>query len=85
MYSIIFHKNAQNQFNKLNKNLQQRIMSHLERIKIRPHHFVKKLVGSHLYSLRVGNYRVILNIQNKVLVIYVFEIGHRKKVYDKNP
>ena len=83
MYSVIFHKKAKDQFKKLENKLQQRISAHLERIKIRPHHFVKKLVGSSLYSLRVGEYRVILDIQNKVLIIYVFEIGHRSKIYGK--
>lgn len=81
MYSIVFHKKAEEQFKKLDRLFQKRIAGHLERIKIRPHHFVKKLVGSELYSLRVGEYRIILDIQNKLLVIYIFEIGHRKKVY----
>jgi mRNA interferase RelE/StbE len=83
MYSIVFHKKAEEQFKKTNKELQKRIINHLERIRIRPHHFAKKLVGSNLYSLRVGEYRVILDIQNKLLIIYIFEIGHRKNIYRK--
>ncbi len=81
MYSIVFHKKAKNQFDKLDSLLQERIFNSLERIRIRPHHFVKKLVGNSFYSLRVGEYRIILDIQNKLLVVYVLEVGHRKNIY----
>ena len=42
----------------------------------------KKLVGSHhTYRIRVGDYRVIYDIQDDVLVVLVIKIRHRKDVY----
>lgn len=42
----------------------------------------KKLVGSqHTYRIRVGDYRVIYDIQDDVLVVLVVKIRHRKDVY----
>ncbi|MDP2672440.1 MAG: type II toxin-antitoxin system RelE/ParE family toxin [Nanoarchaeota archaeon] len=81
MYSIIFSPLAEKQLKKLDKELQRRILDVLDRIRIRPHHFVKRLVGSPYFRLRVGNYRIILDIQNDKLVIVVVELGHRKKIY----
>ena len=34
-----------------------------------------------LYRLRVGDYRVIYQIRDKVLLVLVVKIGHRKDVY----
>ena len=48
--------------------------------------YVKKLQGSKeppFYSLRLGDYRVILNIVDNVMVIHVIEVGHRNKIYRK--
>ena len=41
-----------------------------------------KLVGYDIeYRIRVGDYRVIYQIHNSVLIILVIEIGHRKDIY----
>ena len=81
MYDIEFSKIAEKQFYKLEKNIQMRIASALERCKIRPYMHVKKLVGSPYFSLRVGDYRVILDIKEKKLIIFVIELGHRRNIY----
>ena len=82
MYSIIFNPFAEKQLKKLDNNLQRRILDVLNRIRIRPHRFIKRLVGSPYFRLRVGDYRIILDIQNDKLVIVVVELGHRKNIYD---
>ena len=81
MYIISFSKTAEKQFKKLNKELQKRIVSSLERIKFRPYHHIKKLVKKPYFSLRAGDYRLILDIQEGKLIILVIEIGHRKDIY----
>jgi len=42
---------------------------------------VTKLVGDSSYRLRVGDYRVILDIQGNHLSVLVLKIGHRKDIY----
>jgi mRNA interferase RelE/StbE len=81
MYSVEFTKTAEKQFDKLDKSLQIRIISVLERIKIRPFHFVKRKEGTPYFIMRVGEYRAILDIKTNFSVIYVLEIGHRKNIY----
>ena len=83
MYEVIFSNKAEHQLKKLEKNLQQRIVSALERARIRPEAHLKKLVGEDAYSLRVGHYRVIADIIKKKLIILVLKVGHRKKVYKR--
>ena len=82
-YEIIFTDTSQKQFKKLEKDAQERIIKALERIRIRPEVHVKKLVGDPGYRLRVGEYRVIIDIKKDKLIILVIKIGHRKNIYKK--
>ena len=83
MYEIIFHDIAEKQLKKLNIEIKDRILDKIERIKIKPYSFVKKLIGSKYYRLRVGEYRIVLDIQSKKLIIFVIELGHRRNIYKK--
>ncbi len=43
---------------------------------------VKKLAGEEeLYRLRVGDYRIIYQVRDRVLVVLVVNVGHRRDVY----
>ncbi len=82
-YTIIFSDFAEKQLRKLSKEVQKRIISTLKRCKIRPYPHVKKLVGSKYFRLRVGDYRVIMDIIDNTLLIHVIELGHRRNIYKK--
>ncbi len=81
MYSVEFSKKAEEQLSKFPREMQSRITDVLERIKIRPYHFVKKLTGTPHFRLRVGKYRIIMDIQTDKLIIYVIEMGLRGNIY----
>ncbi len=83
MYEILFSDSADKQFKRLDKTVQTRIISALERIRIRPEAYVTKLVGDPAYKFRVGDYRILLDIDQGRLMILVIKIGHRKEIYKK--
>ena len=60
----------------------QRIIATIKRIRIRPGEYVRKLVGDDVYRLRVGNYRVILDLGKEKLIVLVLRIGHKMNVND---
>ena len=80
-YEIIFTDTSRKQFRKLEKEVQERIVKALGRIRIRPEAHVRKLIGDPGYRLRVGEYRVIVEIEKDKLIILVIKIGHRKNIY----
>jgi len=80
-YEIIFSDKASKQLKKLEKKDQQRIIKSLERIRIRPEAHVTKLIDDPAYRLRVGDYRIILDIEKNKLIILVLMVGHRKNIY----
>lgn len=47
----------------------------------RPHGYIK-LKGRHGYRIRVGNYRIIYEIIEQVLVVEVLALGRRKDIYE---
>jgi mRNA interferase RelE/StbE len=44
-------------------------------------HGCKKLEGSVLYRIRIGDYRLIYDIEDHIIKVTVVKIGHRKEVY----
>lgn len=47
-----------------------------------PHNNVTKLVGRSGYRLRVGDWRVIYELQDEQVVMLVIKIGPRGEVYE---
>ena len=82
MFNIIFDKKAAVYFKKLDSENKIRIGKKLEDLKNNPE-LGKPLTGnlSGLWSLRIGKYRLIYQIKNQELVIFILDLGHRKNVY----
>ena len=81
MYEVIFSAKAEEQFKKLEKEVQKRIIAVLERIRIRPESYVSKLVGESSYKVRIGDYRAIIDLDKNKLIILILKVGHRKNIY----
>ncbi len=84
-YDIRISDDAKQSFGKIPKTIQQRIYNKLREIATSedPFHYVKRLKGVELFSIRIGDYRVIMDIKRKELIILVVRVGSRKNVYDK--
>lgn len=83
MYQLIFDKKAIEQFNGLEKSIKERIWSKLQQCKENPFHFLEHLEEIKGFKLRVGDYRVIVDIDNSIKAIKILKIGHRKNIYEK--
>lgn len=81
-----FSDGARAEFRKLDKSIQTSIKKKVQKIlvsKTNPIAFLSQLTGNlnHLYSLRVGDYRLICEIKDSELVILAVHVAHRKDVY----
>lgn len=83
MYGVVFDEETIDLLNKLPKDLKKRIFNKIISTKENPFHFFEKLTGRKDYKLRVGNYRVIADINKKSQKIEVTIIGHRRNIYKK--
>jgi len=82
MYEIQFDKKALDFLNKLDEQTKKRIWDKLQECKQNSFHYLKHLSQIKGYKLRVGNYRIIVDVLEEIKVLYVLKIGHRKNVYD---
>ncbi len=83
MYDIILSKRVKKFLDKLNSKDRERIIYSLEKLSIRPRSYLKRLVGEKSYKFRVGDYRIIVDLEKDKLLILVIDIGHRKNIYKK--
>ncbi len=83
MYALIYSSLALKQLEKLDHVIRDRILISLERLRIRPESCdIKKLVGMQGYRFRVGDYRVIFDMEKDKLLILVLQVGNRKNIYN---
>ena len=84
-YEIEFDPRAAKNFSKLDKATQRAIQKYLNKEQLRrnPRSFGKPLRYSlfGLWRYRVDDYRLIVDIQDDVLIILVLDVDHRKSVY----
>lgn len=84
MYELEFSKTAIKRLRRLPQNLVKRITEKLQAIATAPygsHNNVKKLVNRPGYRLRVGDWRIIYEIDGEKLKILVLEIDTRGGIY----
>ena len=81
-YKVIFTKSVKKDFRKIPKLEVSKILNEIVYLAKNPRSSkTKKLKGEKLYRLRVGNYRVIYDIQDNLMLIFVVKLGHRSDIY----
>ena len=78
---IIWSEPAERALKKLDRPVAKRIYEAVGRLAEDPIRNVIRLVNSPYYRLRVGDYRVIFDLQADLMRILVVKVGHRKSIY----
>lgn len=83
-YQVELTKKASKQLAKLSEDIQQRIKIKVQELaeNPRPSGVVKLENSDNKYRIRVGNYRVLYEIQDDLLIVSVIRVGHRREVYN---
>ena len=84
-YNIEFSRKAERQFKALTNQIQKRLKPKIDALAQNPRpRGVKKLEGEdELYRIRVGDYRVIYQVRDDVLIVLVVSLGDRKEIYKR--
>ena len=83
LYAVELRPAARRDLRKIPKMDAGRIIAAIESLAKNPRPpGVKKLVGvEELYRIRVGDYRIVYQVQDERLLVLVVKIGHRREVY----
>ena len=85
-YTIKFTPKAAKQVGKLDSAAAKRIRDFLEQKLSQldnPRQLGKKLVNEEFWRYRVGDYRILTNIDDDQILILIVEVAHRREVYNK--
>lgn len=81
-YSVFILPSAQKEIGKLPKVEQTKVFKVLSALSENPRPTnCKKLVGTDAWRVRVGEYRIVYVIEDKILRIEIVRVAHRKDVY----
>lgn len=83
-YKVILSPEAAKAFKKLDKTIQQRIVVLVDKIEasVNPRFSGKALKGNDKeWRYRVGDYRLVCEIKDRELIVWLIRIGHRREVY----
>lgn len=83
MFTLIFDKKSGDELEKLSKEIRERIFKKLLQTKENPFRFFEYLKERKCFKLRIGDYRVLADIDKKEQKIKILRIGHRKNIYGK--
>ncbi|MDR1917999.1 MAG: type II toxin-antitoxin system RelE/ParE family toxin [Christensenellaceae bacterium] len=86
-YTVDYSKRAEKWFSKANKNVAKMLYSWIGKNLVdttNPFQHGKALTAdlAGFWRYRVGDYRILCEIQQDKLTIYVVEVGHRREVYE---
>lgn len=81
-YTVLVERYAQKQILKLDKKAIPVIKTAIAGLANNPRPFgYKKLKGEDAYRIRVGDYRIIYEIEDNIILVTVVSVGHRKSIY----
>ncbi len=82
-YTVVLTKTAQKQLDKLPDSIAAKLLDAIEELAKNPRpEGAKKLKGRSGYRIRQGDYRILYDINDDVLIVEVVAVGHRRAVYE---
>ncbi len=81
-YRVLLPRSFQKELDRLPDDVVKRILWRLSELETHPRPTdVKKLRGRNAWRIRIGDYRVLYEIDDRELRILVITVGHRREVY----
>jgi mRNA interferase RelE/StbE len=81
-YRVILPKSVQKELDRLSDDTANRVLARLAALETNPRPpDVKKLKGRNGWRIRIGDYRVIYEIDDPARQVLVIKVGHRREVY----
>ena len=81
-FTVLLHPKAARELDRLENQTKRRVRENLKELRNNPDKIGKRLRPSDFWSLRIGDYRAIYEIDSAERQVIILFVGHRSKVYD---
>ena len=84
VYRLVIKSSAAKELEEIGQKTDRaRLVACMQALAVQPKPVGAEKLSGHidLYRIRVGNYRVVYEIDNAQIVITVIKVGHRKEIY----
>jgi len=83
VWQVVWSEKSIKQLKKLDKKDARIIRNRVLKIRDDPYKTANRLVNVDLYSLRIGQYRIILDLKREHLIIFALSVAKRGRIYDR--
>jgi mRNA interferase RelE/StbE len=85
VYEVYLERSAESDLKRLTPSIFQRIVSPIKALAGNPRPSgCKKITGSsNDWRIRIGDYRVIYEIDDKAMIVRIMRVRHRREVYQR--
>jgi len=80
-WTAIWSDSAKKELKRLPLDIQRRILDKTDDVEEDPFQYLEKLVGQPFYKYRVGNYRIIVDVVNDKIILYLLKVKKRSRAY----
>jgi mRNA interferase RelE/StbE len=80
-FRVIWSESAARELAKLDRSVAKRIFDKVEGLRDEPLRQLRRLTGLPYFRLRVGDFRVIVEVNRSDLLVLVLKVGHRESIY----
>ncbi len=81
-FEIRWNPRPQKFLEKLPKDISLRIVEKLEKVAEDPFRFLEHYAGADVYKLRVGEYRLLIDVDFTIKMLKIRVLDHRSRVYN---
>ena len=83
-HSLVWSPKSRKRLSKLGKKMIVRIVKKMRKVARSPYGFLEKIKTGEGSKVRVGNYRILIDLVKDKKEIYVLTVRHRRDAYKKN-
>jgi len=80
-WTAIWSDSAKKELKRLPLDIQRRILDKTDDVEEDPFQYLEKLAGQPFYKYRVGNYRIIVDVVNDKIILYLLKVKKRSRAY----
>ncbi len=82
-YKVDFKPSVEKDFDRLPDSMLQRVMEHIEQLESNPFPIgsIKLSFAEKLYRIRVGDYRIVYDVNTISKTVVIHYVRHRREVY----